>query len=296
MLLNWTKLAFIFTLSIFFASCYCTAQSDQEHVRVALRMVGHQVLLNSGDSTSLVRPIEASDQTYSITFESEFDFYPNQLMRTIDSIVAKAKIANKYRVEVFSVDSNQVVYSSEISVDASSLSPCEARYYGTSAYRIEFTIVEPFSVAEVGFNDKGSRLTQESNLSYPFLWGFLGLMLLAVIYFWRKKRSVEPILPSNDTVQIGQYRFDERNMKLFFKNNHVDLTSKETDLLKLLYSSVNNTLERDEILKVVWGDEGDYVGRTLDVFISKLRKKISEDENVRIVNVRGVGYKLILNE
>jgi DNA-binding response OmpR family regulator len=64
----------------------------------------------------------------------------------------------------------------------------------------------------------------------------------------------------------------------------------------LLHSSANSTLERECILRAVWGDEGDYVGRTLDVFISKLRKKLDADSSLKIVNVRGVGYKLILNQ
>jgi DNA-binding response OmpR family regulator len=62
----------------------------------------------------------------------------------------------------------------------------------------------------------------------------------------------------------------------------------------LLHASVNITVERDVLLKNVWGDEGAYVGRTLDVFISKLRKKLEADPSIRIVNVRGIGYKLIL--
>jgi hypothetical protein len=61
-------------------------------------------------------------------------------------------------------------------------------------------------------------------------------------------------------------------------------------------SSVNATVERDDILKSVWGDDGDYVGRTLDVFISKLRKKLEADSNIKIINIRGIGYKLVLNE
>jgi DNA-binding response OmpR family regulator len=63
----------------------------------------------------------------------------------------------------------------------------------------------------------------------------------------------------------------------------------------LLNNTVNNTVEKEIILKEVWGDEGDYVGRTLDVFISKLRKKLESDDKVKIVNVRGVGYKLVVN-
>ena len=62
----------------------------------------------------------------------------------------------------------------------------------------------------------------------------------------------------------------------------------------MLYEKLNETVEKEVILKEVWGDEGDYVGRTLDVFISKLRKKLEADPNVKIVNIRGVGYKLVV--
>jgi DNA-binding response OmpR family regulator len=55
----------------------------------------------------------------------------------------------------------------------------------------------------------------------------------------------------------------------------------------------HSTVERDYLLRTVWGDEGNYIGRTLDVFISKLRKKLEDDASVKIINVRGVGYKLI---
>jgi DNA-binding response OmpR family regulator len=63
----------------------------------------------------------------------------------------------------------------------------------------------------------------------------------------------------------------------------------------LLHGSANSTTERDVILNAVWGEDGDYVGFTLDVFILKLRKKLENDESLRIVNIHGVGYKLIVN-
>ena len=84
-------------------------------------------------------------------------------------------------------------------------------------------------------------------------------------------------------------------MTLVFENKKIELTSKESDLLLLLHSSANATIKRENILKIVWGDEGDYVGRTLDVFISKLRKKLQRDPSIKISNIRGVGYRLILN-
>ncbi|MBL6447968.1 winged helix-turn-helix transcriptional regulator [Fulvivirga sp. 29W222] len=83
-------------------------------------------------------------------------------------------------------------------------------------------------------------------------------------------------------------------MTLSHKYKTTELSGKEADLLYLLYSSENQTLKREYILKVVWGDEGDYVGRTLDVFISKLRKKLVADTSLKIINIRGIGYKFVI--
>ena len=96
-------------------------------------------------------------------------------------------------------------------------------------------------------------------------------------------------------IPIGGYHFDKRNTELLIEHQKIELTSKEADLLLLLYNSANITVERELILNIVWGDEGDYVGRTLDVFISKLRKKLEFDAKVKIVNIRGVGYKLVID-
>jgi DNA-binding response OmpR family regulator len=94
---------------------------------------------------------------------------------------------------------------------------------------------------------------------------------------------------------LGEYYFDKRNTELIIEQQRIELTSKEADLLLLLYNAANTTVERGVILNKVWGDEGDYIGRTLDVFISKLRKKLEFDSKVKIVNIRGIGYKLVMD-
>ena len=85
-------------------------------------------------------------------------------------------------------------------------------------------------------------------------------------------------------------------MLLTYLGESMQLSGKETDLLLLLCAHENQTLQRDQILRLVWEDEGDYIGRTLDVFISKLRKKLEADPRVKIMNIRGVGYKLVVIE
>jgi DNA-binding response OmpR family regulator len=93
---------------------------------------------------------------------------------------------------------------------------------------------------------------------------------------------------------IGVYKFDTVNSVLLTQQGKVSFSAKESELLQLLNNNANVTIEREVILKTVWGDDGDYIGRTLDVFISKLRKKLEANTNLKIVNIRGVGYKLVI--
>ena len=122
----------------------------------------------------------------------------------------------------------------------------------------------------------------------------LVIMIVAVTAYKRKKKSVSHSENPN-LVSLGKYHFDKLNAELIIEEQRIELTSKEADLLMLLYDTVNTTVEREVLLNRVWGDEGDYIGRTLDVFISKLRKKLEFDTQVKIVNVRGVGYKLVMD-
>ena len=93
-------------------------------------------------------------------------------------------------------------------------------------------------------------------------------------------------------VFLGKYTFDFSN--LILKNNATEktLTQKEAEVLKLLYHNRERVLKREEILKHVWGDDDYFMGRSMDVFISKLRKYLKEDPSVQIVNYHGVGFKL----
>lgn len=100
--------------------------------------------------------------------------------------------------------------------------------------------------------------------------------------------------PETDTVvQLGFYQFNYKNLTLAVSPDAVKtLTQKEAEVLRLLYLNRERVLKREEILTSVWGDDDYFMGRSMDVFISKLRKYLKDDPSVQIINYHGVGFRL----
>lgn len=95
-----------------------------------------------------------------------------------------------------------------------------------------------------------------------------------------------------NSYSIGKYTYDYANFTLNGPSGDKKLTKKEAEILKLLCQHKNQVIQRDVVLNMVWGDDSYYLGRSLDVFITKLRKYLGEDESVSITNIHGVGFKL----
>lgn len=106
------------------------------------------------------------------------------------------------------------------------------------------------------------------------------------------KRSNLSSKSAMGALPIGEYEFDTANFTLKHKNDERVLTSREAEILKQLYLHRDRVLKREEILLAVWGNDDYFLGRSLDVFISKIRKYLKEDPNVQITNFHGVGFKL----
>lgn len=104
------------------------------------------------------------------------------------------------------------------------------------------------------------------------------------------------IQPENneEDIVIGSYLFNLTKQTLNHSGNTLFLTHREASLLHLLVENKNDILDRSLVLKKIWGDDDFFNGRSMDVFITKLRKKLSLDPNIQIINVRSQGYKLIL--
>jgi DNA-binding response OmpR family regulator len=95
--------------------------------------------------------------------------------------------------------------------------------------------------------------------------------------------------------QIGRYVFNYTKMEIYLDDQKIGLTHRENEIIKRLYVNVNDVVNRSEILQELWGDDSYYNGRSLDVFMTKIRKYFSADPSILIKNIRGVGYKLIIS-
>lgn len=98
---------------------------------------------------------------------------------------------------------------------------------------------------------------------------------------------------TSESIQIGQYEFHVQKQTLRFEEDEQVLTHRESQLLLALYENRNELTERKKILNALWGNDDFFNARSMDVFISKLRKKLSQDPDIQILNVRGYGYKLV---
>lgn len=269
---------------------------DEKHIEVSLRMIGHELLLSDGDSTTRVLPIKKANDQYTIEFESEFGFVPDKLIIIANDVMNKTNIASGYFLEVEECESNEVIYSFEMgSLDSAGVLPCRERAQPKACYRLIFTLIGRPGTEELpDINIVASNPRKSKGIDLiRYLFLAISLISLLAIFLWKRKKK-----PMHDPniISLGKYDFDTRRSELKLKEERIELTSKEADLLTLLHENANQTVERERILNVVWEDDGDYVGRTLDVFISKLRKKLEADPSIKIANIRGVGYKLVIGD
>lgn len=117
-------------------------------------------------------------------------------------------------------------------------------------------------------------------------------LILRIEAILRRTSDQEGGREIKDVYSIGKFTFDHRTYSLNNGKEERKLTKKEAEVLRLLCMHKDQVLPRDLVLNMVWGDDTYFLGRSLDVFISKLRKYLKEDESVQIVNVHGVGFRL----
>mgnify|MGYP001185846027 FL=1 len=135
---------------------------------------------------------------------------------------------------------------------------------------------------------KGFEIGADDYMTKPFNMEELTARIGAIL-----KRVSSDTESHFDDIKIGKLTFNPKMQILSKDDFSVSLTTKESDLLILLYKNKNDILERDHALKAIWGDDNYFNGRSMDVYIAKLRKYLKHDEQIQIINVHGRGFKLL---
>ena len=150
-----------------------------------------------------------------------------------------------------------------------------------------------FLTAKSMLHDKveGFNIGADDYITKPFNTEELILRINAVI-----RRSTNQSNQNKNLVyNIGKYKFDYQKRELHYNKETRTLTSKESELLKLLCENNNETLTRESALNLIWKDENYFTSRSMDVYITKLRSHLKDDPSIEIVNIHGVGFKLLVH-
>ena len=138
---------------------------------------------------------------------------------------------------------------------------------------------------------KGFKVGADDYITKPFSMEEFSLRIEAVL---RRCQEIGNRVEDRSEFLLGEYVFSYNNLSLTKNENKQSLTRKEADILRLLCINQNEVLKREIVLNIVWGNDDYFLGRSLDVFITKLRKYLKEDSSVQIANIHGVGFKLVV--
>lgn len=267
----------LLTITVFCAFSITSNDSfDLAKQEIRLRKIGHELLLQSGDSLSRVLPIKKlAKNEYQITFENEFTFKPDSLVAIIKRSLTKNNLSQDYIVNVLNCEKKEIIYSYAIlSNKKDNIIACSGRNQPKNCYYID-----------IKFQSNGMSTTQKGYLLGGLPWlAFVGLLITKSV----NKQKHLPI----KTIELGNILYNERDKIIIINEKIIKLTLKENKLLSIFAKSPNLIIQRSRLQKEIWEDEGVIVGRSLDVFVSRLRKKLEDDPSLQLINIHNKGYKL----
>jgi len=263
------------------ASARSIEDLDPEKINLALRRTADGLLRLAGDTSSQIAAVEqAGKLIWRIRLEQPFRY--EQLPMLLQNALDMYDIHQTYQVAIKRCEDERIDLGyHQFDFLKNKTVPCSGRAQSETCHFIEISFLK---------NANASSLWLAKS-------GFLLLILASVFGFWffykRKIAAAGSISnPESDWLHVGNSKLDVSGQLLFYGGFRQTLTFRETKLLRLFASSPDQLLEREFILSQVWADEGVLVGRSIDVFVSRLRKKIAADPSIAIVAIHGIGYRL----
>lgn len=262
-------------------------QWKPESVNLALRQVAHRLYSLCGNHTERIDPVQQKDEsTFSIRLNEYIDY--EQLPRLVDQAVKDFGLPNEYGVAVKNCDEERIELGyTYIALEREEFVPCQTRDHNLNCSLVELIIYD---------QDPSKPIWR-----YLLITLLLGSVIGLFIYNYvsskpetekNKDYAEDSIIEDDSKRSIGNFLFDHDNQLLILDGESISLTFRESKLLDYLSTNRNQVLSRDQIQANVWEDEGVIVGRSLDVFISRLRKILKSDPSIQIKSVHGVGYRL----
>ena len=280
---NWTLRLVFSVLLLVVTSITLSAENEdrfRNKVNLALRQTSHNLLLSQNDSTSNIAPVKY-EGSYMFVLQLERVINYDTLPYFLSQAFEEFNIEDDYSVSIKDCEDDVLFLGySKASVEQQNTT-CGGRDIKSQCANIYVQFYMP--------DDKA--FSQLSTL--PF-WVFMPLVGLLLFMLYKKTRT-SANGETDGRLSLGAYHFDPQNQVLVKGDEKISLTFRENKLLHLFANQPNKVLTRNEIMSTVWEDEGIIVGRSLDVFISRLRKLLNQDPAVQIKNVHGVGYRLELS-
>jgi len=262
-----------------------------DRVNLVMRKVGDQLLRKMDDSTSLIPAVSQTGNIFSLRLDRPFKY--ELLPEILNQALKDAKIENDYHLVVRSCAPSPPIlgFTKQDLIDGQI--PCKGREQHEDCNIIELTIYK---------NHIESAKTSASSNDWMLI-PLIVLLFAGGLYYFSKKtsdlpeetnysESLEEEIAENKGVTLGATVFDAQNQTITIGEEQKSLTFRETKILKIFADQPNQIVKRETLIDEVWGNEGVIVGRSLDVFISRLRKILKSDDAVNITNIHGVGYKL----
>lgn len=268
-------------LSILAAACSSDVH-DEKYREVVMRDIGNKILWSLGDSVSRVMPITSEGATYTISFERPVSVSYDSVIAIVSQELNKNGIT-RFVTELKDCRANEVLLAFAFNSPSDSLTPCIGRHTEPGCLTIEIT---------------PGRERSAFHATVPFILSGVAGGLLFLSFKSRSGRKRKTAPGNADTGHqlwpVGRYMFDATGKTLAIDDLILPLTEKEAKLLILLLENINQALSREMLMAEIWGEDGLIViSRNIDVLVSKLRKKLKHDDSLAIVNIHGVGYKLM---